>query len=202
MKDFKKYVEFLLGIFIMSFGAVLASKTNVGVAPWDAINFGLSKTFGIMSTGRWIIFCSLIALIIAAFIEKKFIKITSFITSIIIGLFIDFWIYVLNPLVINGVLSKYLIFVVALVIVSIGLSIYLFPNLPAYPIDHLMVVFKNKFNLKIMHAKLLMDGICVIVALLFKGPVGIGTISFALLMGPGINLWQSILGKYLKKFIS
>jgi len=181
----------------MSLGAVLLSKTSLGVAPWEAINFGLSYTIG-LSPGTWIIILSFLSLIIASILEKKMIKLSSFVTSIIIGSFIDLWMFFLDFISFENIFVRFSVFVLAIIISSLGIAIYLYPELPANPIDYLMLVIKNKFNLKIMHAKLAIDGVLFVLAIIFNGPIGLGTIILALLIGPSINFWQLLLGKYLK----
>ena len=37
-----------LGLMLFGFGVYLTIQANIGVAPWDAFNLGLSKTFGIL----------------------------------------------------------------------------------------------------------------------------------------------------------
>lgn len=152
MNIYRKISLFLFGILIMSLGAVLLSKTSLGVAPWEAINFGLSYTIG-LTPGVWIIILSFLSLIIASILEKKMIKFSSFVTSIIIGSFIDLWMFILDFISFENILVRSTAFVLAIIISSLGIAIYLYPELPANPIDYLMLVIKNKFNLKIMHAK-------------------------------------------------
>ncbi|VYT94964.1 hypothetical protein [Clostridium tertium] len=201
MNIYKKWIVFLFGILIMSFGAVLLSKTALGVAPWEAVNFGLSYTIG-LTPGTWIIILSFLSLIIASLLEKKFIKFSSFITALLIGSFIDLWMFLLDFIVLETMLIRCIIFIVAILFSSIGIAIYLYPKLPTNPIDYLMLVIKNKFNLKLMHAKLLIDISLLVLAVIFKGPIGLGTIILTLFIGPSINFWQSILDKYLKTFIN
>lgn len=201
MKKINKFIQFLFGIVIMSLGSVLLSKTKLGVAPWEAINFALSDIVG-LSTGTCIIILSFLCLIIASFMEKKFINITSFITAVIIGLFMDFWIYLFNSMSIQNIFFRGLLFIIAIIILSIGIAIYLYPNFSANPNDYLMLVIKNKFNLKIMYAKIIFDVICLTLAILFKGPVGIGTILLTLLLGPFVNFWSLKLNTHLNKYVT
>lgn len=179
----------------MTFGAVLLSKTSLGVAPWEALNFGLSAMFG-LTVGTWIIILSFLALILSSILERKIIKLSSFATSLIIGFFMDFWVYSLRFISIENIVIEYITFVISIIILSIGISIYLLPHLPANPIDYLMIVISNKIKLKIMHSKLIIDITLLFLAFCFHGPIGIGTIFLAITIGPAINWWQSLLSKY------
>lgn len=198
MNIYRRIILFIFGILIMSLGAVLLSKTSLGVAPWEAINFGLSYTIG-LSPGTWIIILSFLSLIIASILEKKMIKLSSLVTSILIGSFIDLWMLILNFISFENMLIRFTVFILAIIISSLGITIYLYPELPANPIDYLMLIIKNKFNIKIMYAKLAVDGILFVLAIIFNGPIGLGTIILTLFIGPSINFCQLLLGKYLKK---
>ncbi|HAX72963.1 MAG TPA: membrane protein [Firmicutes bacterium] len=196
MKLFIRIIVFTIGLTILSLGAVLLSKTGLGISSWDAINFGLSGLFG-LTPGTWVSISSLIVLSIAALMQRKMINLISFVIGIITGFFIDGWIYILAAMTLDTTLLQWGVFVIALLVLALGIAIYLLPKFPPGPIDFLMVVVKDKYHLKLMYAKLIIDFICLIVAFFARGPVGLTTILIAFLLGPLINLWQSILIKLM-----
>lgn len=200
MKKYIPYITFLVGILIFTLGAALTIKADIGIGGWDAISVGLNSLFGI-SIGFWIIVASLIALIIAAVLKKEFIKLTSFITTALVGGCVDLWIGVTKNINVDTLLKQYILFFIGIIVVGFGVAIYLLPKLPENPIDHLMVTIKEKYNLKVMHAKLFVDLSCIIVALIFSGPIGIGTILATLIVGPAVNFFQDRIVGYYEKMI-
>lgn len=44
----KKTLLAAIGLICFGAGVYLTIQANIGVAPWDALNLGLSKTFGIL----------------------------------------------------------------------------------------------------------------------------------------------------------
>ena len=192
MRRYIRYIVFLVGIVLATLGVTLTLKSDIGTSPWDAIGFGLNNSLG-MTTGFWLVIASAFALIIAAVIEKRFPQILSFITAMLFGSGVDFWSSILRNLNATSILNKYLIFFLGVIITSFGVAIYLLPRLPANQIDHLMVTIKEKYNIKVMHAKLLVDSMCVFIAILFSGPIGIGTILATILVGPIVNVFQEII---------
>lgn len=198
MKKYIPYITFLIGILIFTLGAALTIKADIGIGGWDAISVGLNSIFGI-SIGFWLIISSLIVLIIAAILKKEFIKVNSFITAALVGGCVDFWVELIKNIKLDTLVKQYVLFFVGIIIVGIGVAIYLLPKLPANPIDHLMVTIKEKYNLKVMYAKLLVDSSCILVALIFKGPIGIGTILATVILGPAVNFFQDRIIKYYNK---
>lgn len=192
MRRYIRYIVFLVGIVLATLGVTLTVKSDIGTSPWDAIGFGLNNSLG-MTTGFWLVIASAFALIIAAVIERRVPQILSFITAMLFGSGVDFWSSILRDLTTTSILNKYLIFFLGIIITSFGVAIYLLPRLPANPIDHLMVTIKEKYNIKVMHAKLLVDSICVFIAIVFSGPIGVGTILATILVGPTVNVFQEII---------
>ncbi|MEG2290977.1 MAG: YitT family protein [Clostridium sp.] len=200
MKKYIPYITFLLGILIFTFGVSLTIKADIGIGSWDAVSVGLNSMFGI-SIGFWLIVASLVALIIAAILKKEFIKISSFITAALVGICVDFWVVLTKNINVDTLLKQYIVFFIGIIIVGFGVAVYLLPKLPENPIDHLMVTIKEKYSLKVMNAKLLVDSSCIIIALIFKGPIGIGTILATVILGPAVNFFQDRIIKYYKKLI-
>lgn len=200
MKYLMRIIVFMIGLILLSLGAVLLSKTGLGISAWDAINFGLSGLFG-LTPGMWVSISSVVVLVIAAILQRKMINVVSFIIGIITGFFIDGWIFLLKWIIFDTVLSQWVGFVTGVLVLALGIATYLLPKFPPGPIDFLMVVIKDKFNLNIMTTKLLIDFTCLLIAFLVKGPVGWTTILIAFLLGPLINMWQNILIKLIPSLV-
>lgn len=196
MKFLIRLIVFMIGLTLLSLGAVLLAKTGLGISAWDAINFGLSDLFG-LTPGTWVSISSLVVLVIAAILQKRMINVISFINGIITGFFIDGWIYLLDSVTFDTALLQWGGFIIGLLVLALGIAIYLLPKFPPGPIDFLMVVVKDKFHLNLMTTKLLIDFTCLVIGFLVKGPVGWTTILIAFLLGPSINIWQNVLIKLM-----
>lgn len=73
MKFLIRLIVFMIGLTLLSLGAVLLAKTGLGISAWDAINFGLSDLFG-LTPGTWVSISSLVVLVIAAILQKRMIN--------------------------------------------------------------------------------------------------------------------------------
>ena len=185
-----RIIFFLVGLLIMGLGISLIAISNFGNGSWDAVNIGLSEKTG-LSIGLCMNIVALIQIIIGGIINKEFPNIATMITSICLGIFIDFWMLFLGNIVINKTLIKFSVFILALPILSIGISIYLVSKLPNTPLDYFMLAIKSKLNLSLMISKITSESIGLILGLILGGTIGIGTIIIILTIGPMIQYLQN-----------
>ena len=197
--NIKSLLIFLLGILIMTLGVSLTVKSEIGAGAYDSINFGLAKLLNInVSIAIWI--TSFIVVIIASIIRRKFLKLTTFVTAIIVGISTDMWVMMIKNIIFNTIFEKVFAFSIGICLVSMGVAIYIIPKLPANPTDDLMVALTEEKGISIMKAKLTIDTICIIIAFALKGPIGIGTVIATILIGPLIDVINKLIIKIFPQY--
>lgn len=193
---------FIIGLSIISFAVALIIKVDIGAGPWDALNVGLSKTIG-LTVGTWVFIVGIILIFINALLLKDRPQYMSIVTVFILGLFIDFWVVVafddwgLQSLLVRGGLL-----ILGCILLSLGIATYLQANFPPSPIDKLMIAIQNRTGVNMMLAKTIGEVLALILALIFRGPIGIGTVIIVVLIGPVIQFFfpkLELLMKRLKK---
>lgn len=184
-----RIVFFLIGVFIMAFGIAIIAVSNFGNGSWDAVNIGLSKKTG-LSIGLCMNIVAIIQIIIGGIINKEFPNFKTLITSIFLGMSIDFWMLFLGKIVVNEPFMKFIVFILALPILSVGISIYLVSKLPNTPLDYFMLAIKSKLNLSLMVSKMLSESIGLVLGFILGGTIGLGTIIIILTIGPMIEFLQ------------
>ncbi len=184
-----RIVFFLVGLLIMALGISIIAISNFGNGPWDAVNIGLSDRTG-LSIGLCMNIVAVIQIIIGGIINKEFPNIATMITSICLGLFIDFWMLFLGKIAVVGTLMKFGVFLLALPIISVGISIYLVSNLPNTPLDYFMLSIKSKLNLSLMASKITSESIGLVLGFILGGTIGFGTIIIIVSIGPMIQYLQ------------
>ena len=180
---------FLVGLLIMGLGISLIAISNFGNGPWDAVNIGLSEKTG-LSIGVAMNIIAIIQRIIGGIINKAFRNIATMITSISLGLFIDFWMLFLGGIEVTSYIMQFGVFILALPVISIGISIYLVSKLPNTPLDYFMLALKSKLNLSLMISKITSESIGLVLGFMLGGTIGIGTIIIILAIGPMIQFLQ------------
>ena len=91
MEKLKRYVIFLIGLFINSLGVSLITKADLGTSPISSIPYVLSLNFP-MTLGQFTIIFSILLIIIQLFILRKNFKAEHLLQipiSILFGYFID-----------------------------------------------------------------------------------------------------------------
>ncbi|WP_078549898.1 YczE/YyaS/YitT family protein [Litchfieldia alkalitelluris] len=186
---------YLIGLFVISLGISLTIVADLGAGAWDALNVGLSNIIG-FTVGTWTIIVGIILIILNAILLKSRPAYLAIITITLIGFFIDFWlIYMFGDLVPTDFGQKILLLILGIIALAFGIATYLQAKFPLSPIDQLMVAIRERLKVNLMVAKTIGEVTALILAFIFKGPIGIGTIIITFSIGPLIQLFFPTLEK-------
>ena len=173
----------ILSLFVNGFGIYLTMKANIGAAPWDVFNLGLSRSLGILY-GTASISVS-VAILLIDISMKESIGIAMFIDAIVVGKSVDFFNYVdFVPTPSNLPTSIAMLFA-GLFVLGYTQLFYMKAALGCGPRDTLLVGLKRhlpKIPIGVISIALL--GTATLIGYLLGGPVGIGTIICAFFQGP------------------
>ncbi len=88
-------VLYVMGLFLLSLGVVLAIKSNYGISAAVSIPFVISSKYSIVSLGTFnYIYQGIIFLILVLIMRKISIQyVLAFVTAVLFGYAIDFWNY-------------------------------------------------------------------------------------------------------------
>jgi uncharacterized protein len=181
---------FTIGLLVLAFGITLTIKgKDLGIGPWDVFHYGLFLKFG-LTIGTWSIIAGLIILLITGLATRSFPKIGAFLNMVLIGLFIDFFNFIIPDA--TSLVLQSILFAAGTIIVGYGIGLYVSADFGAGPRDGLMLLIVEKTGWKIQWVR---NGIEVVVFLLgwlLGGPVGLGTVIIAFFLGSvvGISLPQ------------
>lgn len=194
MTKFELFIRlfvFFIGIFILSLGIATIIEANLGVSSWDVLHIGLFKTFG-FTIGTWSQIVGLIVIFITILFDKKIISIGTVLNMIFIGFFIDFFLFLIPQ--ITHFVFQYLFLFIGLIIMGIGSGLYITAGLGPGPRDSLMLALSKRYKWSIRNVKTTMEILVVLIGWFLGGPVFIGTLIAAVLIGPimhfSINWWD------------
>lgn len=195
-----KYIFYGLGILILSLGISLTIQSGLGTSPFDALLVGLSKEVG-LTVGSWEVLISVILLICNAILTRKKPILLGLITAFITGIGIDLWLFVVkNTLYLNALLSKLICFGIGLVLIGLGTAIYLQTKFASTPIDHLTLIIRDLSKRTILFSRTLVYALFLVLAIVFKGPIGIGTLLTVCLGGMLLHVFMPIVeNQFLSK---
>lgn len=180
---------YLLGLLLLSFGISTMIVADLGVGPWDALYVGLSETIG-FTVGTWVFILGIILILLNGYLMKKMPDFLAIITIFLIGVFMDFWLLVAFAGV--DALSmpvRAMMLVAGVLIIALGITFYLQANFARNPIDSLMMAIKMRTGKSLAFSKTIMEVSVLVIAFLFGGPIGLGTVIVAFGIGTLIQLF-------------
>jgi|TARA_B110000967_G_scaffold188799_1_gene211962 uncharacterized membrane protein YczE len=182
--SFKTLFLLCFGLIIFGWGEGLLIISTIGASPWNVFHQGLSLNLG-LSVGACAFLVSLIVLLLWFFLNEK-IGIGTVLNFIIISIMIDTTIYFFKApeLWIN----QFLLCVVSVLMVGLGSGIYLIARLGPGPRDGLMTGLQKKTGFSIALIRAAIEVVVVLCGWLLGGTVGIGTLLYALGIGPAVAL--------------
>jgi len=188
----KRYIVFVIGLFINALGVALITKSNLGTSPISSIPYVLSLKFK-PTLGIFTIYFSILLIVLQILIlGKKFQKssLLQFPVSIAFGYFIDFcmWLFTwLNP---ESYVSRFVSILIGCIVLGFGVYIEVIANVVMLPGESFVRAVTIRFHTQFGKTKIVFDttmAVCAgILSFLFFGKlngIGIGTIIAALLVG-------------------
>lgn len=175
------------GLFVFAFGVYLTIQANIGVAPWEAFNLGLSETFGI-KYGTASITVSLIIVVIDFFLKEK-IGIGMLLDAILVGKFVDLFNLIGIVPLINNIFAGVAVMILGMFIMGFAQFLYMRAGLGCGPRDTLLVGLKRRSKkIPIGVISIFILATVTVIGKLLGGPIGIGTLMGAFLEGPIMQL--------------
>jgi len=176
-----RYLAFFGGLFLVANGAVCTINASLGVNPWDVFHIGMATQTG-LTIGRIHQLTGFTVLAISYFFKVR-IHIGTVLNMIFLGLFIDMVIaldYLPYP---NQLWTAILLYLVGVIVFGLGVALYISPNVGAGPRDSLMLALTKATRLKTGVIRTIMEVAVAIIGYLLGGPLGFGTVIFALTLG-------------------
>lgn len=187
--NIKRFISFILGLFILSLGISFTIIAELGAGAWDALSVGLSTLSG-FTVGTWVILIGVILIFVNAVLLKARPEFIAIVTVLILGYFIDFWLLMVFPNVeIKTLAVQFLLLIIGAIIMGLGIAMYLQGKLAIIPIDRFMMAIQTRLNVKLMVAKTIAEVTALIFAFIVGGPIGIGTIIVTFTIGPLIQIF-------------
>ena len=180
--------QLLVGLVLFGTGLWLGLQAQLGVGPWDVLQGGLSQLlgtpFGLTSIG-----VSVLVLFVAV---RAGIRpgIGTVLNAVLVGAVIDLLLGtpLLDGLGERPLLLRAAVTAAGITTVAVGSAVYLGAHLGPGPRDGLMVAIARHTGWSVGAARAALEGGVLLVGIALGGPVGPGTVAFALLIGPAVQL--------------
>jgi uncharacterized membrane protein YczE len=176
------------GLFLFAVGTVCFLESRLGLPPWDVFHQGLAKHTP-LSFGQAIIVTGLVIVAFAWWLGAK-IGIGTLANATLVGTFVELLTAsdAIDSLSDAPLAARVGLLALGVLTIGLGSGLYLGAQLGAGPRDSLMVVGAQRTPLRIAAVRAALEIAALLAGIGLGGTVGVGTLAFALLVGPSVEL--------------
>ena len=192
MEKLKRYLIFLVGLFVNSLGVSLITKANLGTSPISSIPYVLSLNFP-FTLGNFTIFFSIFLIVLQLIILRKNFKLEHILqipVSIIFGYFIDLTMILFSWVNPEAYIMKIVYLLMGCLILGVGVYMEVLADVVMLPgesfVRAIVLTWKTNFGTTKICFDVSMSVIAVVLSFVFAGRLaGVreGTVIAALLVG-------------------
>ncbi len=177
----RRFGQLQLGLGCFGLGIGLMLRAELGLDPWSTFHEGASVHAG-LSFGRITQLTGLMIVGVAWFWFRERPGLGTVCNMALVGPWVDLF----RPLVGfgTGPVSSVVQFLVGLALVGMASGIYISARLGAGPRDSFVLGASRRFGTSIRVTRIVLEVLVLGTGWWLGGPVGLGTVLFALLMGP------------------
>ena len=176
----RKYLIYLLGCVLFSFGATLFITSNLGTDPLDVLAIGMKNTFGWLIGTTQSAFAILCLLIWSTLNRFKFPPLSPFLTFFICGYLIDFFLYCLNH---QHIIHPFIEMLVGVVLCTQASALIIMSGFGIRAMDLVAISLTKLTSKPFWLYKGIAEVLLLISGWLLGGVAGIGTIFFLVFVG-------------------
>ena len=183
------------GLWIFGTGEAILIDAGIGVSPWTVLAQGISKQAD-LTVGMATFVVSVLVLFLWIPLRETP-GIGTILNAILIAMSID----VMEPFIPNQTdfIPQIIQATVGIILVGIGSALYLTANLGPGPRDGWMTGVQKKTNWPIGRVRVGIEIIVLSIGIALGGTFGLGTVMFAIGIGPAISLCLGIVSHWEKK---
>ena len=192
MEKLKRYLIFLVGLFVNSLGVSLITKANLGTSPISSIPYVLSLNFP-LTLGNFTIFISIFLIVLQLIILRKNFKLEHILqipVSIIFGYFIDLTMILFSWVNPEAYIMKIVYLLIGCLILGVGVYMEVLADVVMLPgesfVRAIVLTWKTNFGTTKICFDVSMSVIAAVLSFVFAGRLaGVreGTVIAALLVG-------------------
>lgn len=196
----RNFMMMCLGNLWIGIGIALFSASRMGNDPNSAFVISLTKQIALSYSVMQILINS-IYFCVQFFWGRMYIGIGTIINWFLIGIIAEHTLAFLSASYgsIDSFGARLLVMFFGVLILSLGASLYQTADMGISPYDSLSIILSRRLPVPYFWCRMFTDASCFILAFLFQGPLGLGTVICALGLGPFIQFFDDHVSKKLCK---
>lgn len=180
----RRLANLMVGLVLFGTGLAMMLNAGLGVPPWDVLHQGLAKQFG-LTIGTWSIIVSVAVLALWIPLKERF-GVGTILNAVVIGVVFDLAALALpEP---DSYLWRAVMLAGGILVVGFASGLYIGAKLGPGPRDGLMTGIA-KYGPSIRLTRTVLEVSVLVIGWLLGGTFGIGTVAFALFVGPIVQFF-------------
>lgn len=176
----RRSVQLLIGLFLYGIGIAFMVRGQIGAAPWDVLSQGITRhvplSFGVVT-----ILISIVVLLLWIPLRQR-LGVGTVLNALLVGPSADVGLWLIP--VEQPLWLRVCFFVIGLLVLSAATGLYIGANFGPGPRDGLMTGLHKQTGWRIWIVRTGIEIVAVAAGWALGGNVGVGTVAFALLVGP------------------
>ncbi|WP_407423331.1 YczE/YyaS/YitT family protein, partial [Methanobrevibacter sp.] len=210
LKKFNRYIIYFISLFIISLGASLSIKANLGTSPLICLPYVCSLitkySVGEVMFAFTLIFILMQVVLLGRGFEKR--QYLQFVVGTIFSFFIDFSLMLVDFINPVGYASQMILLLVSCVVVAFGVLLEIQTEIVYLPADGVIVAISKVIKKEFSNVKPFVDTSLVVIAAIlsvvflgYLAGVREGTVISAIIIGPIVKILKKYLDSYVECLI-
>lgn len=180
----RRILQLLVGLVLYGIAGALMIRAVLGVDPWTVLAQGLSVRTG-LGIGILTNIIGVLVLLLWIPLRQKP-GVGTVLNILIIGPSIELGLWLVPPM--TQLWAQILVFAAGLLLLAVASGLYIGARMGPGPRDGLMTGLHRRFGIPIWVARTSVEITVLTIGWILGGNVGVGTVAFALLIGPLCNI--------------
>lgn len=193
----KRFVQLNIGLFCLGLAVVLLLDAHLGLDPWSVLHEGISHHTP-LTLGQVTILVGLVILFFDNLVLKEFSGLGTILNMLLCGVWTDVcnlqpWTALFAE---QGLWARLVLFLAGLLVMGLGIGLYVTANFGAGPRDSFVLGVSRISRRSVKRVRTMMEIVVLGVGILLGGTFGVGTLIFAFSMGPLMQFFLRVCGKF------
>lgn len=180
----RDFLVIQFGFFLYGLALALLIRGDLGTSTWLVFEIALADIFKI-TIGRMTIFVGFTVLILALVMREK-VGWGTLGNILSIGPWLDLCLWLI-PSAKGNLVLQLAFFLAGILIQGLATAVYIGVDAGAGPRDSMMLAIHRVTGLSVRVARGILELVVVTIGWLLGGPLGVGTLVFAILIGPSVQ---------------
>lgn len=176
----RRLTQLYVGLFLYGVSLALMVRGALGLAPWDVLHSGFIRHVP-MSLGQAVVLFSFVVLVLWIPL-KEMPGLGTISNAVVVGLSADATLAVLDRP--DAIITRIALMVGGVVLCGFASALYIGAQLGRGPRDGLMTGLSRRTGLSLRLVRTGLEVAVVVIGLLLGGVLGVGTVAYALAIGP------------------